>query len=152
MELAPRIELTISSDEAGPPSGLIVGMRITSGTKSRYSIYFPKTDAQGRTALKQTAVLGQFKDHWEEGLMDFNGTFESASQTATFFLFNTDHLQASLDSALAWPLLTHEKTVWRSRQEQVDYFLSCRNNRYSLPETTVVIPSNGCLCLQVYRR
>jgi hypothetical protein len=152
MEIAQRIELTLSSDQAGSLSDLIVGMRITAGTKNPYRIYFPKTDVHGCTALEQVVVLGQFKDHWEEGLMDFNGTLESASQSATFFLFNVRDLQTNLKIALAWPLLTYEKTVWRSRREQVDYFLSCRNDQYSLPETDVPIPRNGQVHLRVHRR
>jgi hypothetical protein len=151
MDISSRLELAISSNEADPPIGLIVGMRISAGTKNPYRIYFPKTDESGRTTLDKAAILGQFKDHWEEGLMDFNGTLESAGQTATFFLFNVRELQTHLDRAMAWPLFTHEKTVWQSRSEQVSYFLSCCNSQYSLPETDLPIPTDGLLHLQVHR-
>ena len=151
MEVAQRIELTLSTGEISGPSDLIIGMRISAGTKNPYRVYFPKTDEHGHTALERSAVVGQFNDHWEEGLMDFNGTLESASQVVTFFLFNVSKLQESLSIALAWPLLTHEKTVWSSRQEQVNYFLACDNTRYSLPEAEVVLPSDGRLSLRVYR-
>ena len=82
MDIPLRLELALASDEVMPPAGLIVGMRVSAGTKNPYHIFFPKTDDSGRTALDKSAVIGQFKDHWEEGLMDFNGTLESAPQTA----------------------------------------------------------------------
>ena len=84
--------------------------------------------------------------------MDFIGTLESASHTAVFFLFDTRELQANLDSALAWPLLTHERTIWQSRTQKIDYFLSCSNSRYRLSETEIAVPANGSLRLQVHRR
>ena len=152
MDIPLRLELALASDEVMPPAGLIVGMRVSAGTKNPYHIFFPKTDDSGRTALDKSAVIGQFKDHWEEGLMDFNGTLESAPQTAAFFLFNVRDFKANLKTVLAWPLLTHEKTVWASRAEKVEYFLSCRNAKYLLPETELEVPLDGPLQLQVSRR
>src|SRR5690606_42082787 len=140
------------SNEAMPPAEIIVGMRVSAGTKNPYHIFFPKTDASGRTALDKAAVVGQFKDHWEEGLMDFNGILESAPQAATFFLFNVRDFKANLKMALAWPLLAYEKTAWGSRVEKADYFLPCRNDKYHLPEITMEVPEDGLLRLQVSRR
>jgi hypothetical protein len=152
MDIPLRLELALASHEAMPPAGLIVGMRVPAGTKNPYHIFFPKTDDAGRAALDKSAVIGQFKDHWEEGLMDFNGTLESAPQTATFFLFNVRDFKTNLKAVLAWPLLAHEKTVWASRAEKVEYLLSCRNSKYLLPETVLEIPQDGLLELQVSRR
>jgi hypothetical protein len=152
MDIPLRLELTLVSNEAMPPAGLIVGMRVSAGTKNPYHIFFPKTDATGRTALEKSEVVGQFKDHWEEGLMDFNGSIESAAQAVTFFLFDVRDFKANLKTALAWPLLAHEKTIWASRTEKAEYLLSCRNAQYRLPETTLEIPQDGLLQLQVSRR
>ena len=152
MQIASRLELEVTSNDAAPLADLIVGMRVTSGTKNPYHIYFPKTDPAGRSLLDRAAIVGQFKDHWEQGLMDFNGTLESASQTVTLFLFNAGDPHAFLANALAWPLLKHEQTVWASRQDWADYFLSCHNNQCSLPETTTAIPLDGPLRVEVYRR
>ena len=152
MDIPLRLELTLVSNEAMPPAGLIVGMRVSAGTKNPYHILFPKTDAAGRTALDKSEVVGQFKDHWEEGLMDFNGSIESAAQAVTFFLFDVRDFKANLKTALAWPLLAHEKTTWASRTEKAEYLLSCRNAKYRLPETTLEIPQDGLLQLQVSRR
>ena len=152
MDIPPQLELAISSNEAAPPAGLIIGMRVSAGTKNPYHIFFPKTDATGLTALDRAAILGQFKDHWEEGLMDFNGTLESAAQEVTFFLFNSPALEQDPSYALAWPLLTHEKTVWHSRAEKVSYFVNSCNSRYNLPEAAVKIPVDGLVRLQVQRR
>ena len=149
MQLTPIIQISVSCNSGADLSGLIFGMRVSAGTKNPYHIYFPKTDAHGVTSIEATAVHGQFEDHWEEGLMDFNGTLETASQEVVFYLFDVETLQANLSMALAWPLLAYEKSVWTSRQEKVDYFLSCRNQQYNFDASAQTVPLTGRLRLEV---
>ena len=124
-------------------------MRISSGTKNPYHIYFPKTDTHGCSALVADDFCGQFKDHWAEGLMDYNGNLEVASQTVVLFLFDVGALKKNLANSLAWPLLPHEKTMWSSRQEKVDYLLSCRNEQYRFSESSFVVSAEGELSVEV---
>ena len=58
---------------------LIVELKITTGRKNSYRIYFPKIDRSGKATLTGDDFLGQFTDHWESGFMDHSGTPESAN-------------------------------------------------------------------------
>jgi hypothetical protein len=124
-------------------------MRLAAGTKNPYRIYFPKTDSMGRAELQADESSGQFKAHWEEGLMDFNGTLESAPQDVTLFLCDVAAIRSNRRVLMAWPLLTHERELWTSRQQKIDYFLSCANERYSFLESSVLIPDDGKLRVEV---
>ena len=64
-------------------SGIIFELRVVSGTKNPYYVIFPKTDARGIARLSSEQFRGQFEDHWENGLMDYNGTVATAIPTVT---------------------------------------------------------------------
>jgi len=150
MELPATVDISVTDRAGIPLPDLILGMRISSGTKNSYHVYFPKTDSEGHSSLSADDIAGQFKDHWEEGLMDYNGTLETAAQEVQLFLLDVTNIRSNQSAFMAWPLLIHEKTVWASRQEMLDYFLSSVNERYSMKELPAVIPSDGKLQAQAF--
>ena len=149
MILPQRIALQATRGDGVPALGLIFQMNLTTGQKNPYHILFPKTDVAGATELAAEDVRGQFSDHWQAGLMDYSGTIEEASQQVQMQLFDVAGLRDRVNLALAWPLLRHESRIWTSRQEKVDYLLSCRNNEFLFPPSTIEIPQRGGMALQL---
>jgi hypothetical protein len=150
MTLPPQIELRARCADADDLSGLIFRMQITAGYKNPYGIFFPKTDSAGRTRLTAEDIKGQFTDHWEEALMDYNGSVEDANELVTIRLWDPAPLREGYDELLAWPLFTHQRTRWQSRHDYLDYMASCRNDEFAfdgisvrLPETTLLYVSLG---------
>jgi hypothetical protein len=152
MNVPPVVSLRVSCKAAVDLSGLIMGMTISTGRKNPYHVYFPKTDELGRSKLSEESFRGQFKDHWAEGLMDYSGNLESASQRVVFHLFNPSLMRKSLALIEKWPLLPYEGSVWRSRQEVIAYYLSCRNEQFDFAETPVELAHNGEVGLEVTSR
>lgn len=152
MTIPPIIELRVSSPEGCDLSGLIFRMRVTAGTKNPYHIYFPKTNADGTTQITAEDFRGQFSDHFEMGLMDFNGSVETAEGTVNIELFDAQRMSAQQESLAHWPLLKHEQKHWRTRGEWIDYFLSCRNQEFDFLEQLTQIPEDGIIQLTVGRR
>jgi hypothetical protein len=122
-------------------SGIIFELCVTSGTKNRYYIIFPKTNAQGVAQLTSEEFHGQFEDHWEEGLMDYNGTVETAVPTVTVQLLEKSRIEQHLHLLRAWPLLKNERKCWKSREEKLQYWLSCRNDQVYMHPTSWQIES-----------
>jgi len=73
MKLPQIISIQAKGESLQGVSGLIFELGVTSGTKNRYPIIFPKTDRSGVAYLTCDEFRDQFKDHWKEGLMDYNG-------------------------------------------------------------------------------
>ncbi len=151
MDLPDRITIQLQCDQSDALGDLIVKMTVYAGTKNLYHIYFPKTDPYGRAELTADEFRGQFADHWEQGLMDYNGTGESASQHVKLELFDPANMRANLESLSAWPLLKNEAKRWASRREMIEYFLSCRNGffRSARRSRLVEIPADGALSFTV---
>ncbi|HEX7190120.1 MAG TPA: hypothetical protein VF381_00985 [Thermoanaerobaculia bacterium] len=133
-------------------SGLIVELTVTTGRKNPYHIDFPKTDASGLAILTRADFIGQFTDHWESGLMDHSGTPESADSTVRVALYDPSWSLANRDAALAWPLLTHERTKWSSRDEQYRYRTSSRNLEFLASPITVDLARTNDVVLPVERK
>ena len=152
MTLPPVIEIKVDCPEGCDLLGLIFQMRVTAGTKNLYYIYFPKTSADGTARLTAEDFRGQFTDHWEMGLMDYNGTVETAGDLVGIELFDPRQMEKESGQLSHWPLLKHERTVWKSRQEMIDYFLSCRNGEFYFFEQSARIPSEGAIRLTVGRK
>jgi hypothetical protein len=137
MTLPPEIELKARCAEAPDLSDIVFEMQITAGSKNPYTILFPKTDVSGHTRLTAEEIKGQFTDHWEMALMDYNGSLEEAVEVVTVHLFDLAPLRQHHTDALAWPLFTHERLHWKSREERLDYLLSCRNELFTFPGIAV---------------
>src|SRR5207248_2835791 len=108
MKLPERISLQIFCRSAIDLSGLIAELIVSSGDKNPYRIYFPKTDNFGKTTLTRNDFIGQFRDHWESGLMDHTGDIDSADAIVQVDLYDPRWSLQNRDRALAWPLLSYE--------------------------------------------
>jgi len=137
MDLPEKIDLKLKLDDAVDLSDVIVEMKVQAGRKNPYYIRFPKTDEYGRTSLTKKDFIGQFKDHWDEALMDYDGTPESANPIVEISLFDSKWLEENKETALSWPLLKHEKLIWNSRQELYDYLISNSNRKFHCDTVSV---------------
>lgn len=78
---------------------------------------------------------GQFDDHFEEALMDYDGSFETASSVAAVSLFDPTWSLQNRQLGLAWPLVKNERKKWRSRAEQYEHSITCRNSLFDCSPT-----------------
>jgi hypothetical protein len=131
MKIPERIQVRVDSDGEADLSGFIVELTVRAGRKNPYRIYFPKTDNRGFATLTRDDFIGQFRDHWESGLMDHDGSPETAESLVRVGLYDPWWSIENADAALAWPLLTHERTKWSSRKEQYRYRTSTRNTDFA---------------------
>jgi len=152
MTLPPIIHLKVDCPKGGDLSGLIFQLRVTSGTKNPYYIYFPKTGVDGTTQITSEDFRGQFTDHYEMGFMDYNGTVETAGDVFGVELYDPRQMEKQKETLSHWPLLKHERKLWKSRQEFIEYFLSCRNREFYFFEQSARIPTDGVIHLTVGRR
>jgi hypothetical protein len=150
MTLPPIIKLTVDCPEGGDLSGLIFQMRVTSGTKNPFYIYFLKT-ADGTTQLTAEDFRGQFADHYEMGLMDYNGSVETAVDTVRISLFDPQSMLEQRATLSRWPLSKHERKNWQSRREFIDYYLSYRNREFEFATLSTRMPKDGVIRLTVNR-
>lgn len=130
MELPDKISFNVVDKTKQPIEDIIVEIKVYSGTKNPYIILSPKTDLSGKTEITKDNFIGQYEDHWEMGLMDYNGTIQEAKPKADVYLFNPEWSINNKDSCLAWPLLKNEQPLWNSREEQYNYLISCSNPKY----------------------
>lgn len=151
MEVPEIISLEMKSDDVRDLSGIVVQLKVTAGTKNPYYILFPKTDKNGLAKLLKEDFIGQFTDHYEQGLMDYNGSPEDASSIVEVSLFDSTWLVANKKLALAWPLLKYEKTKWKTRIEQYDYMISCKNREFSAGTINADLNKSSLIKLQVRR-
>jgi hypothetical protein len=151
MTFPPQVELRARCAEASDLSDLIFEMQITAGSKNPYRILFPKTIPDGRTVLSASDISGQFTDHWEMALMDYNGSLEDAVEVVTVRLFNPAPTREHYAELLAWPLFTHERTRWQSRREFLDDLLSCRNEQFTFPGLSVRMPKSALIYVPLRR-
>jgi hypothetical protein len=126
-------------------------MQITAGYKNPYGIFFLKTDSAGRTRLTAEDINGQFADHWEEALMDYNGSIEDANELVTIRLWDPAPLREGYDELLAWPLFTHQRTRWLSRRDYLDYMASCRNDEFTFDGISVRLSETKLLYVSLRR-
>jgi hypothetical protein len=137
MKLYKELILQVKSNKKCDLSDLIVMMKISAGTKNPYFISFPKTDKYGSSILRKEEIIDQFMDHLEMGLMDYNGTIENANNIVEVHLLDTEKLLKNKKELLSWPLLTHERKTWKTREEELKYRLSSRNKMFFAESTNV---------------
>ena len=151
MTLPPQIELRARCAQADDLSDLIFRMQITAGYKNPYGIFFPKTDSVGHTRLTAEDIKGQFTDHWEEALTDYNGSIEDANELVTIRLWDPAQFREGYDELLAWPLFTYERTRWQSRRDYLDYMASCRNDEFTFEGISLRLPGTSLLYVSLRR-
>jgi hypothetical protein len=132
MKLPDKITVAAKRSDGTPVCRVIVTLEVRSGTKNPYFIDFPMTDDAGFASISSADFRGQYEDHWEQGVMDYNGRIEDASSLIVVSLFDTRHLRANRRLAAAWPLLKNEIGKWTDRNQKVDYYLGSENERWAL--------------------
>lgn len=95
VDVPSTVVLRVSCEGTPDLSDLIVGMRISTGWKIPYHIYFSKTDRLRRSVLSEASLRGQFTDHWAAALMDHSGSLENADPTGRLL-----SLQSGTDEAV----------------------------------------------------
>ena len=152
MRVPERLVVRVSCANDSDLSDIIVEMTVTSGRKNPYRVYFPKTDRSGVATLTSDDIKGQFTDEWEAGVMDHDGTLETAEPVVRVGLYDPSWSQQHREAALAWPLLTHERTKWPTREDQYGYRTSARNTAYVATPVLVNIEVTSEIVLPVFRR
>lgn len=152
MKVPDQLTVRVSAPHEADLSGFIVELTVTAGRKNPYRIYFPKTDPSGVATLARNDFTGQFTDHWEGGLMDHDGTLKSAEPLVKVGLYDASWSIANREASLAWPLLSHERTKWRSRAEQYHYRTTSRNNEFDASPIVVDLEKTMEFALPVRRR
>ena len=149
MNIPERVNVQVCLKSGEPVADLIVQMTVRAGDKNPYHIEFPKTDRSGTASLRREEFIGQFRDHWDAGLMDHNGTPESAHPEVEVCLYDPTPLILDPQLSHAWPLLTYERTRWSSRLQRYDYRVSSRNRAFSLEPVRVNIEDTPHISLVV---
>lgn len=152
MTLPLVITVKVDCPEDGDLSGLIFTMKVIAGSKNPFHICFPKTSKDGVASITAEDFRGQFADHYEMGLMDYNGSVEVASDIVSFSLFDSRPMMRHREELSRWPLFKNEREVWGSRQDRIDYFLSCRNPEFYFFEQSTLIPGDGEIRLTVGKK
>ena len=143
--------IELSSETSCVLEGLIFQLKVSTGQKDPYFILLPKTNEVGRTEITHEDFVGQFKDHWEMGLMDDSGTPEEADKNIELSLFDPTWLIENQNLALAWPLFKNEKNKWSTRKEEYDYKVSCRNKEHSFAPIIINIETEQTVSLVVIK-
>lgn len=133
-------------------SELIFQLTVHSGTKNPFHIYFPKTNSNGLAVLSADDFRGQFSDHFEMGLMDYNGAIETAHERTTLALFDPAKMAQNRASLAVWPLLRHERSQWPSREARLEYLLSTRNDLFVLSPQKIELPTDGPISVTIEHR
>ena len=137
MELPRVLRLRVHAPSETDLSGLIVQLTVQAGRKNPYRIRFPLTNESGQSELTRDDFIGQFKDHWEEGLMDYDGSINTASPVVEVSLYDPTWSIENRELEMAWPLLKHERTKWFSREQEYLDRVSCRNSTFTADQILI---------------
>ena len=151
MNLIGPVQLCVICDGEPDLSDIIVELHLQSGTKNPYYIGFPKTDPDGRASLSRAEVVGQFEDHWESGLMDYNGDLDTANPIVTVHLPDLPPSQSDLDALRAWPLLKNERKRWTTREDMIQECLTCRNYLFTARTMSLNLEENPSFWYELKR-
>jgi hypothetical protein len=152
MKIYEKIELQIKCKGQKDLSDILVGLKIKAGTKNTYLVLFPKTDRYGRAELIKEDLVGQFDDHIEMGLMDYNGTLENAENEVEVSLLDITKIRENKGSLLAWPLRSHEKKKWKTREEEFLYKLTSPNEKYLQSKLLINLKSTNKILYDLKRK
>ena len=152
MRIPEQLHVQVSCDDEDDLSGLIVQLIVSTGQKNPYRIYFPKTDRSGAATLTRDDFVGQFKDHWEAGLMDHAGTPETAQPIVRVGLYDPLPAINNPKGSLAWPLMKHERAKWPSREAEYAYRTSTRNTDFIASPIEVNVEETAHIQLSVTRK
>jgi hypothetical protein len=124
MKLPAKIEIQVICNGENNLGNIIVRMIVRAGTKNPFLIYFPKTNKQGKTFITALDFIDQVNSQYEMGLMDYNGSIETASQVVGIDLRYQDIADKRYLSG-------YDRLKWASIDEMNSYYRSCRNDKFS---------------------
>jgi hypothetical protein len=84
--------------------------------------------------------------------MDHSGTLGEASPTVHVQLYDPSWSLANRTKAIAWPLMKHERTKWRTREQQYEYRISTRNPAFEATELDVDVEKTTEIVIHLRRR
>lgn len=147
MKLPERIDIQVVCDGEGNLGDIIVQMTVRAGTKNPFLIYFPKTNKEGKTSITDIDFKDQVDFQITMGLMDYNGSIETASQVVSIDLGlpyrdKSPEDKRFLEIIRKSHLQGYERLKWLSSDEMVSYYLSSRNDEFNTKPQSVEIRSN----------
>ena len=147
MKLPSQIDIQVVCDDEENLDGLIVQMTVYAGTKNPFLIYFPKTNKEGQTSITAVDFKDQVDFQITIGIMDYNGSIETASQVVSIDLglpYRKELLEDKrfLESIRKSSLQGYEKLKWLSSDEKVSYYLSSRNDKFIAKPQSVELRPN----------
>ena len=152
MNIPENIFAEISCENCDDLSNVIIQLKVKAGRKNPFYITFPKTDASGKTSINRNDFIGQFRDHWEMGLMDYDGTPETANPIVEVSLFDPTWLTENKELAMAWPLLKYEETKWSNRKQKYEYMTMCENLKYYSQSMEIDLSKTDKIKFRVYEK
>ena len=150
MNLPDKIQIKLTNNDNLHIDNIIIEAKVKSGSKNHYFIHFPKTNIDGISTLTKSDFIGQFEDHLETGLMDYNGTIEKAISIVEISLY--DPTPSLKNKSLVWPLLKNEKNKWNTREEEYNYRTSCSNLEFELNPILVDLEKTSYIELNIKKR
>jgi hypothetical protein len=147
MKLPSQIDIQLVCDNENKLDGLIVQMTVRAGTKNPFLIYFSKTNKEGQTSITAIDFKDQVDFQITMGIMDYNGSIETASQVVNIDLglpYRKELLEDKrfLESIRKGYLQGYERLKWSSSAEMVSYYLSSRNNEFITKPQSVELRPN----------
>ncbi len=148
MKLPERIEIQVVCDGESNLGDIIVQMTVRAGTKNPFLIYFPKTNKEVKTSITAIDFKDQVDFQYTMGLMDYNGSIETAAQVVSIDLglrFRNKSLEDKRFIEIIRKrshLQGYERLKWSSSDEMVSYYLSCRNDEFNTKPQSVEIRPN----------
>ncbi len=152
MKVPEKMYLQIECKNETDLKDLIVQLKVRSGRKNPYYIFLPKTDEDGKSVLSKDDFIGQFEDHFETGLMDYDGSAETANPEVEVSLFDPTWMMGNKKLAMAWPLLKNEKPKWNSREEQYSYMVSCKNPKFKMKPLMFNIEKSNRISVNIKKK
>ena len=152
MRVPQIIAVQVVSAGAADLGNLIVQIKIDPGYRNAYFICLPKTDKAGKSEIRRDDFKGQYEDHFEIGLMDYAGALNQQGPMVEVSLFDDTWVRENKHLALTWPLLTHQKRNWSSRQAHYDHMVSSNNRAFQCRPIKVDLHETSTIQLPVVRR
>ncbi len=142
MKLPEKIDIQVVCDGESNLDDIIIQMTVLAGTKNPFLIDFPKTNKEGKTSITAVDFKDQVDVQYEMGLMDYNGSIETASQIVSIDLDSRYKNKLFIEISRKGYLNGYERLKWASSDEMISYYLSCRNDKfYTKPQSAEIRPN-----------
>jgi len=142
MTLPPHIELRARCAGADDISGIIFACRSPLAPRTHTASSSPRRWRPHSTRSKRDRdAVHRSLGHGAHGLQRLPAGSERSRDYPPYPRSFRQHI----DDVLAWPLLSYEKTRWKSRREWFDYMGSCRNDEFTFGGVSIRLPETMLL-------